>query len=228
MYIIVILFCALICCIGIYCKIFFEKDNIKTFILKIIAASIFLSIGVYSLIKNNNFDTTQILILGGLVFCTIGDIIIGLRRLYPNKRELFMMLGLSFFLLAHLAYSTSFSINLVDMHFYALCLVVILWLGFALLLKYTKIEFGKFIIPCYLYILTASIMFSVALFGLINEIKGSTINLFVGILSFIISDVFLAYTYFKKTLQHPRLIKCISVITYFLGQGLIAFSIFLY
>lgn len=222
-----ILFILLIISIVIYCKIFFEKDNLKTYFIKIFASSIFMIIGLYSFFSLPTFEYNKLFIIIGLFMCMMGDIIIGLRRIYTNRKDLFMLIGMGLFLCAHAMYCISFTIEFKGNLVYPFIAVVGLFAGLILLLRYTKIDFGKLQIPCYVYSLSGSVLFVISLFGVILEQSIANVNLFVGIVLFIISDIFLCYTYFKKELHHVRLIKSISVVTYFIGQAMIALSIYL-
>lgn len=226
MFVFIILFILLALLMAAYCFFFFRTDRIITFIIKLSMCSIFITIGFIAIYKNlDHFDYTQNIILVGVIMCAIGDAVIGLRRFYENKKTLFMFLGMILFLIAHILYSVSLIIRYSESYLLAIGIIIVIYGAFVLLLLKSKLNLGKLKYPTFVYSLTATIMLTVGALSAIFTKNYGTITMFIGVTCFVISDVFLCYTYFKDDLKNMKLIKCLSVVTYFTGQALIAFSL---
>lgn len=229
MFIYIILFTILAILMAAYCYFFFRTDRILTFIIKLLMCAVFISISFISLFKNiEHFDYTQNLILIGVIMCALGDFVIGLRRFYVNKKVLFMGLGMLLFFIAHILYSSSLLIRYNGSMLIAIGIIILIYGTFLFLLIKSKMNLGKLKYPTYVYSFSAAVMLTVGAISAIKTLNYGTVTMLIGIICFVISDVFLCYTYFKDELKYMKLIKCISVVTYFTGQALIGFSLIRY
>ena len=229
-YLLIPLFVILIILTSFYVYSFFkDNDNnnrYKTFILKLLCALIFVSIGIISYIINDNRTYLDLFLLIGLGLCACGDILLGLRRI-TNFHDGFFLIGTLVFIVAHVAYDTAFFINFKEDYIFMTILTIIFWGIFLVITKYTHVDFRKFQIPCYIYMLSSAIMLSIATVSLIKIASLFNIIMFIGIFLFVLSDVLLCYTYFHSKIRDSFLVKLISSYAYFLGQGLIAICIML-
>lgn len=87
-----------------YRRAFFSTN----LVFKILSSLCFLLVALSLAIKRSFSETYIIWLLLGLFFGFIGDIVLGLKELYPQKRNKIIFLGISFFLLGHLFYYLAF------------------------------------------------------------------------------------------------------------------------
>jgi uncharacterized membrane protein YhhN len=161
----------------------------------------------------------------GIVFSLAGDLFLML----PKER---FLAGLISFLLAHICYLTGFSsapppINFASIVLAVIILITSLRIYRRILENLTNLKQGSLKIPILLYTTVISLMLYSALITLVREDWPvlSAIIVSIGALLFYISDVFLAWSKFITPLPHAKLRV---IITYHLGQALIALGAVLY
>jgi uncharacterized membrane protein YhhN len=171
-------------------------------LLMIILAGYFMSV------VGNNKTKIKVFVLLALLGSWLGDTFL----MFDRENEMFFILGLSSFLLAHIAYImvfgkfertvnslVSFAISALFIS-YSVFLTYLLWAGL-----------GEMKIPVILYALVLTIM------GITGVVKNLQINnwIVVGVVLFIASDSLLAYTKFVGPISASRFL---IMITYMLAQ----------
>ncbi len=192
---------------------------------KICGSSIFIYTAIFSYINNSTNFNYFILIFIALIFSFLGDVFLALKSKPLEKLDTMFFLGLTSFVITHIFYSSAF-ITLGSLNIFILILAVLVSLTLIIFFKSLKnFSFKNWIIPSYIYIFAISFMFCNAL-GLIkcNLNKTSLLLLIVGPLLLFISDFIISFILFFK--NSHKLLRPINLITYYLGQILIALSIF--
>ncbi len=204
---------------------FFKKNKSRTYIIKIVLSSLFVIIGINSFI-NSEFNTIKLLLFIGVLLCLIGDILLGLRFIFYNHKIKFLFLGMISFFCSHIMYAISFFLLSETKAGILLLSIVLLYSISLAILKYTNVKFGKLLVPCLIYMLTATSIFSLAILTLINNYSNGILLLFIGVVSFVISDIFLAYSMFNSDCENIKIIKFISIYSYFPAIAIIAQAIY--
>lgn len=162
------------------------------------------------------------LMLAGLALSLVGDMLLG----WSLARRPFM-LGLVSFLVAHILYSTAFTLA-NGFSAWDLLLLVALLAGSLAAYRVLALDLGKLKIPVAAYLLVISFMLTKALSSLyLGGITGTARWLVVvGAILFFISDALLALVKFQK--NPVPAFRAINLTTYYLGQILLALSLYFY
>ena len=160
------------------------------------------------------------LIIAGLIFSLFGDVML----VFINNNNFFKA-GLAFFLITQVIYGAA---STVSSGVYVLDYVIVMALMTILILAYKELnmDVGNLKIPVLLYVLAITYMLSKAISLLYN----SNIPFYHAILAasgaflFFVSDAILAVNKFYRV--EFKAFRAINLITYYLGQMLIALSIF--
>lgn len=163
-----------------------------------------------------------------LVAFALGCSLIGDTALmFQGQNELFFMVGLAFFLLAHISYSW-INFNLVNdderkikLYWQDIPLIII---GFAVFLM-IKDGLGELQIPVLSYIVVISFMSITARQRYNRSDKESFWFIFSGSLFFILSDTLLAMNKFLAPIENERLL---IMMTYIIAQFLIVKGIIIF
>ncbi|UCG09355.1 MAG: lysoplasmalogenase [Desulfobacterales bacterium] len=157
------------------------------------------------------------LLLIGLIFCLGGDVFLAL----PQERM--FLCGLISFLLGHVFYIIAF--------FYVAHLNPWTWIGSALcavlsggIYFWLRPHLGSMNVPvlCYIIVITLMVAGAWSVFGSVHLASDGRLLVFVGALSFYLSDVFVARNRFIK----PEFLnRFIGLPFYYGGQFLLAFSV---
>ena len=213
----------------IYGKI--TNYSIKTNIIKLVTSLLFVALALYLYITKG-YPLIGLFILLGGIFGLLGDVALGLKRIFKNKNKQLILLGLFFFAIGHILYDTGLYIcYYIPGQIVAIIIPVILAplcgsFGSMLLEKVCHLHYGKFkYIGMFYYTCVYSL--SLVSFSLL-AINGFTNTFlwifFAGALLFASSDTILAKTYFSDNVKKVDQIS--TTITYYLAQFVIAFSIF--
>ncbi len=148
-------------------------------------------------------------ILTGLIFSLIGDV-------FLVKDKQFFIQGLISFLLGHVCYIAAFwtTPNLLSGLFY------IAYIAIFLLILWKTL--GNLKIPVIIYSIAIALMSWMAFSRYFAINDGKALLAFLGSVSFVASDSFLAFNKFKNPLPFATLL---ILATYFLAQWLIALSV---
>ena len=192
-------------------------------LLKTIAAIIFVLIGFFGYKASTNKHYT-IFVLLGLVFGALGDVLHAIRFVFPKYKMAFFGVGTVLFMVGHVLYLValvSLSPNPILNVIAGVCLAAIYFLWF---IKSTEAKLFYYFIG-FIYIFSIVIMVAVAL-GNAFILPNSKANWFyaVGALFFLASDTQnILYTFGNKK-TYP--IRIGNLVAYYIGQTLIAMSLF--
>jgi len=190
--------------------------------LKLICSLCFISVAVLGLILGPHTPQFDGLMLAGLCFSLLGDVAL----VWKDERKPFL-LGLSAFLVAQIIYGVAFSMR-NGFAFWDLLLFVIL-AGIPVVgSRFVDVEVGRMKVPVLAYVVVISFMFAKALSSFYLEgIPAPALwCVIVGAFLFYISDIFLAL--FKFHRRPHKALRVANLTAYFIGQMLLAFSIFLF
>ncbi|MDD3171813.1 MAG: lysoplasmalogenase [Bacilli bacterium] len=213
---------------SIYMYYHFRVKKEINLLLKLITSFWFVLLGIVAIfLKESGNVNYCIMMFAGLISGFIGDAILGLKGVFPERKKIFFCLGLIMFFVGHVFYSRVFfefsSYPNYIYFFIALVLTVLI----IILLEITHVELGKLKFPNYAYIYISSFLLTTAILGIVNGYSIGKLIALIGVLSFVLSDFLLSYLYFKK-IAFPKfkVLKYINIITYYSGQILLALSIY--
>lgn len=192
--------------------------------LKLVCSLCFLTVGLISaaLGRTGPVPAYDGLMIGGLVLSLIGDVLLA----WSTERS-FFILGLLSFLVAHVLYSTAFTLA-NGFSAWDLLLLAALLVGCFAAYKVLALDLGKLKIPVIAYLLVISFMLTKAVSSLyLGGIDALARWLVVvGAVLFFISDGVLALIKFQR--NPARADRAINLSTYYLGQILLALSLFFF
>lgn len=200
------------------------KTKDSYLIFKISASSVFIYTALLSYINNSTNFNYFILIFIALIFSFLGDVFLALKEKPLEKLDTMFFLGLTSFVITHIFYSSAF-ISLGSLNIFIFILTVLVALTLITFFKSIKnFNFKNATIPSYIYILAISFMFCNAL-GLIkcDLDKIPLLLLIIGPLLLFISDFIISFIFFFE--KSPKILGPLNLMTYYLGQILIALSI---
>jgi len=189
----------------------YKKQRYQTYIFKPLTISLIILIGIIQTAEVSS--VYQYLIISGLAFALIGDILLML----PSDRFLY---GLSCFLVTHIFYilafisDSSFPINYLFLFPSLIIGIIIL----KLLLPHT----GTKTIPVIIYSIILLFLLWQAVGRIDESFTHSSIVAFVGTIFFIFSDVTLAFNRFVRNFAGSQLL---ILSTYYSAQLFIVYSI---
>lgn len=178
----------------------------------------------------SGFGSFAGLLILGLLFGLLGDIWLDLKFVYPDEDTLYTYAGFCVFAVGHLLFIAALLLNFADFSkpMYIIAPVIISVIAGIVNVKLgpvMKLCFGKFKGISMLY---GAILFSMTLISgslaFMNGWQVTTLNLmFLGGISFLISDLVLSGTYFGGKERPVDII--LNYITYYGAQFIIALSI---
>jgi uncharacterized membrane protein YhhN len=192
------------------------KIRNQSFLFKPISTLLIITIAGLSLFEPAYNQTYSIGILVGLLFSFGGD----LALLFQEKRKPFMI-GLVFFLIAHIIYAATFSL-LGRFTIWDILSAGILFAAGLAFYKLIERNLGAMKIPVIAYILIISLMVNRAFstFASPSLSSAQAWMISIGAVLFYISDIILAANRFWRPWQYNR----VSLAFYFSGQLLIALT----
>lgn len=192
-------------------------------ITKAIASLSFLAVGITSFIYGTGDKTYGYILLLGLTLGVVGDIGLGLKRVFKKTAHICFILGTIAFLLGHVAYISLF-VMMAPVTLGDVLMAAALALGFIVVGNKAHINYRYMRPIAYMYMATIAFMVIKAI-SLLPLCGMTTSNIMValGAVLFVISDMILAFLYFGDKKQ--TYLKTINLITYYSGQLLIALSI---
>lgn len=192
--------------------------------LKLVCSLCFLSLGVLSAVTGvkGPAPAYDALMLAGLALSLAGDMLLG----WSLQRPTFLF-GLVVFLAAHVLYSTAFTLA---NGFSAWDLLIMVGVVGACIAAYRVLDMdlGKMKIPVLAYLLIISFMLVKALSSLyLGGITGPALWLVIGgAVLFFISDALLALVKFQR--KPARYFRAMNLTAYYLGQILLALSLYFF
>ncbi|MBU1143586.1 MAG: lysoplasmalogenase [Firmicutes bacterium] len=190
---------------------------------KAFASMGFIVLGLVSF--NTSSFEPMIYVIIGLLFGMIGDVVLALRPLRPKEEDETIILGGIFtFSMGHIFYLI-FLLSLSQLHFISIIISIVMTIVVVIGSYMMKFEMGKTRIPSYIYSALIFLMIGQAIVFTMNQgANQGTLLLLVGAILFGISDLILAPIYYKR--MHTKLMVSSNLITYYLAQILIAYSLF--
>lgn len=244
--------------LGVIATVFFlyvrvKHGGVKGVLTKTLASVFFILTAVFSFIAKKEVVSVEFgsLVIMGLVFGLIGDIVLDLKVVYPADGDMYLFSGMASFALGHICYLTAIYLEVakiisIEANLIVLLVPMAIAVVFALLAvlggPLMKLKYGKFTAPSLIYAFLLAFMMCATGAALIVT-KGLSplwIVMFVGAVMFVVSDLILSQQYFfvvKKTnengeevIERPKAMTPSLVIvnhaTYYIAQFLIAMSIF--
>jgi len=195
----------LFCVLDLF-AIYFEKQTLLYFVKPLLMITLFWYYKSKTTIVNKWFVL-------GLFFSFLGDVFL------LGKGELFFILGLASFLIAHLFYITMVVKLLVKTTVKEIVSVSISYvIIFILLLNLLYEHLGGMKIPVIIYALVISVLGTVSLLLFVQRKTDTYLLLVLGVFIFIVSDSVLAINMFY---QKEAFFSLVIMITYVLAQFLI-------
>ncbi|HKL94499.1 MAG TPA: lysoplasmalogenase [Clostridia bacterium] len=241
--------------LGILATLFFvyvriKKGGVVAMLTKTLASVLFILTAVFAFIANKNIDSVYgLLIILGLVFGLIGDIVLDLKYCYPLDNDIYTFAGMGSFALGHICYLIAIYSNFYTGNLVTLLVPIAIAIVFSSVAIFggpkLGMNYGKFKVPSLIYAFLLSFMlFTNVIFCIYS---GTASRLFwvlmaIGGFMFIASDLALSQTYFvyKKVTDEngnevqkliyenkPGFVAFIHI-TYYAAQFLIAMSLFVY
>ncbi|WP_291286486.1 lysoplasmalogenase [Flavobacterium sp.] len=196
--------------------LFLEYQNLDLYLKPVLVP--LLGFGVYF---NRKFRTRKIL-LGALLFSWMGDVIL----LFADIGEIYFILGLLFFLIAHLLYCVLFNkqakrdIYINKVLFGAGSLLIAFYLiG---MIMFLMPNLGELRIPVIIYAAVISTMLLFAFNGGLSWKKPGSFYVLAGAVSFVLSDSILAFNKFHAPIEKSSFF---IMLTYLVAQYLIVIGI---
>ena len=198
-------------------------------VTKTIASFSFILLGAIGMFYKGS-TTFSIFVMLGLICGLIGDIILDNKVVYKEHANIYLNSGMLSFGIGHIFYfvAAGFLANSIgksgEILLLSLIISVVATFGIMLASKPMKLNFGKFFYQtlAYTLILTFMTAYSITLACFIE-------NLWVfaaGITAILVSDLVLSTQYFGGK-QDSKMLTWINHVIYYLGQIMIAASIFL-
>lgn len=215
------------------------KGGILGVLIKTLASFCFVSSGIIGLILNDSCQHVRWaigIIVIGLLFGMIGDIVLDLKVVYPGNDKFYLNGGMLSFFLGHVCYIIGFSIystpierftsvfNLYQLLLIAVGIAIILTAMTILVSKKMKLDFGKYLLQTigYSFILMLSTTYAILLSAFGVELWIAV----VGLILFLLSDLVLSMQYFGGKIDSKPLIA-INHGLYYGAQILIVACLFM-
>ena len=205
--------------------------SVKAVLLKSIVSALFLTVGVYGTWLAASKGIASLLcpfVLLGLLCGLLGDIWLDLKYVFPEKDSPFTYAGFCVFGVGHILYIIGMLLTYYPSGkpmtvIVPILLALVLSIGNAVLEKPMKLSYGKFkpVVIAYGVLLFAMVLIAGSQALYYGWEKTPLNLLFIGGVSFAISDLILSGTYFGTGKERP-IDLAMNYITYYAGQFLIA------
>lgn len=220
---------SLITC-GLFCWFRTEKPSVYSLILKLVSSLCFVFCAIFA-IKFSGSSNFNLLVLIGLIFGLIGDMLLDLKIMYPQDDEKYFVAGTSAFSIGHFFFfiaSALFGVGTLSHNLLwnvLICTAIALCLTLSIILPSKKLglNFGKmlYIVIFYSFILTFMMAFSISI-----AIFNPSYWIFAcGMILFLLSDLVLSLQYFGG--KTAKFYVYINHFLYYMAQVLLASSILL-
>ena len=217
--------------VGTFLLLRTQKANQNSLIAKTFASLVFVAMGVISLIKVGNTEVKAMFVLG-LVCGLIGDIILDLKIMYPEKAKTYFNFGTLTFGMGHVLYFLGIIIYIGNktvtgfwwMALAGLALSIVMSIGIVKMSPKLKLDMTGYKWQCGLYSVALNFMMLISICLAICWNPYCWI-LAVGFTLFLASDLVLSMQYFGGKEQNKTLIV-VNHVLYYVAQILLATFIF--
>ena len=209
-----------------------QKGGVYGLLSKIIASIAFMCLGFVGLNLLGTFQSFAMLIMIGLLFGLVGDVVLDLKVIYPESNALYLNSGMISFGLGHIVYfvaiisAVSFlnpNYSLTAPILVSLAITIPISVAIMFASKFLNIKFGNFIAHAIIYtvLLTFMVVFTIYL---ATEFKPMGI-LAAGFVLFLLSDLVLSTMYFGGK-PHDKVLIVANHTLYYAAQICIASFLF--
>ncbi len=221
---------ALIVIVGLAVDILFIRSEFaeemkKATVLKGLASFFFVLLGIYAYVLNAT--SGGLLILIGLIFGMLGDILLNMRNLYEGgtSNKVFA-LGILAFLTGHILYIV-FLLGHAESHYWMMPVFTVVLAALLIPPLMKQIEAPskglKIFGYVYLTIVIAMLCSAITMWASLGT-SALTVVFTLGALLFVVSDFVMIYNSFGKKKTHA--LRATNLLTYYAGQLLIAACIY--
>lgn len=233
MLLIIIPLCLCLAVATVFTVLSFKKTLLNLY-LKSASSVLFTVLGVfclYSLVSRKSGEIADngliggFLLLLGLVFSLLGDVILGLPRLTELRRDSLPVLigGASYFGLAHVIYCIAL-IFFFGINRWVVPIIIPLSVFYIFGNKlFGKLDYKNLTVGLIAYSLIEALSFALCFTSLLQEYSVQKLLLTIGFTLFYFSDMVLMHNYFG---ERKRIISILCHSTYYPAQILIALSIY--
>lgn len=208
-----------------------NEHRVVATIAKTVSSLGFMLIAFIALSKN--FDNVTnlkygMVMLTGLMLCFVGDVFLMMKELFTERTaNLYLLLGVGAFSLAQIMFAIRFVMYADRFIFWLLPIVLI---APAILLashKLNIIRLEKTAVGLIVYSVIIGLAMVCALNLLIVNPSRRSVAIFVALLTFMISDTALCYTYYGRSITLRRILNYVVMLFYYAATILLAYSILL-
>lgn len=195
-----------------------KKQYVPAAVFKALASICFVILGFLCA----HGGRTSVLLLIGLIFGAVADVLLNLRNVMTEKGRLIFLVGILVFLLGHIMYLAAV-LPLIRLKLAAVLVGVVFTAG---LMKwiFTKITAEKaFKAFGIVYVGAITILNVAALFNLVEHLTPFAAYFMIGALLFLVSDIILILNTFGE--ESKLKLRVVNLTLYYIGQLLIAFSL---
>jgi len=213
----------------IICKC--KKYDLRELFIKIGVSFLFIVVALVATLNSNKFSIINLLIILGLEFGLIGDILLDLKYIDVERTKGYTYAGFIVFGLGHIIYMTALIMNYyikggILFIILAITIDLIASILTILLERPLKLNYGKMKKICFGYALC---LFGTFAFSLMLAIQNGfqivSLNMImIGSILFAISDLVLSGTYFGEGKERP-IDFILNYSTYYAAQFIIAFAL---
>ena len=210
----------------IYVRLKLKQPSLKALIFKMSTTLLIIFFALFTILQEGVQLNISVLVIAGLVFGLIGDIVLDLKLIYPKDDKFYTFFGFTSFILGHLLYIGYFLLNY---HLQVLDYSFIFGLAgmtvFIVLITEVpmKLNFGKFRLISAVYAFILSFITFLMLWTSFRYENVGILIFGIGLISFLLSDLILSHSYFGKE-EKPWMIVS-NYLFYYGAQYLIALSI---
>lgn len=213
--------CLICLIISDYCKRYYFR-----FFFKTSCSILFMLIALSSYYISCKNTLYFILMITAFAFCFIGDVLLAVNKTYDNSCDKYFIYGGTSFGIAHIYFSAAF-IYFIGLFYRDFFVAAILSLSLILFLKFSKkYSFkGMYLMVCsYCILISFMVAKAISFVKLYSIIPRQSTLTITGALLFLFSDCVLSLIVFGKK-EPPKCLTAVNLITYYIGQSLLALSL---
>jgi len=208
---------------GVFIVVEHKKRWVAANILKGLASLVFVLIGFVGWLQSPSSNFTNC-VFAGLLLGMLGDILLNLRFVYPDKGQKIFLGGIAAFLIGHILYLCALIPSVKHLYVDIAIGAVLAAALLIYIFKTMKVKLA-FKIFGIVYLGAVIIMTCMALDIAFFAASPRTITFAIGAILFTVSDIVLIFNTFSDVTKFSLRITNLSL--YYIGQVLIACSLFL-